>query len=74
MKNKLIGPRFHRGWYVTNVKNGIKGKIIYSYYGRGGYEYQVLVNGTYNTYLNFSEADLIREGNQSNIKNNGKVK
>ena len=73
MKNQTHS-KYRRGWYVSNIKNGIKGKIVDVYKGSSGYEYQILASGTYNSYLCFKESDLIREGSQSEINSIRKVK
>jgi hypothetical protein len=57
--------KFQRGWYVTNLSNGIKGKIVDVISAQNGYEYTIQVSGTMSTYLTFGESSLIREGNQN---------
>ena len=58
-------PKYRRGWYVTNIRNGMKGKIEDVYPTPTGFEYTLLMSGTTSTRLSFPEAQLMREGNQS---------
>jgi hypothetical protein len=58
-------PKFHRGWYVTCLSNGIKGKVEDVINTPRGFEYTVVASGSFGTRITFHESQLVREGDQS---------
>ena len=57
-------PKHQRGWFVTNINTGMKGKVEDVFMGTNGWEYTIVVGGAR---LTFPESVLIRQGNQENI-------